>query len=170
MGWKRTALWRERERSGLGALRCQGWGDGGRSAVPTPGLRPAVRLGIGRARGRGRRTPDPRAGPAGLRHGVPGRRCADGRRRHACASTRLPAGPKRAVLRTRTKGRNGLCQKPCAAFLGQLLCLHMRQPVTPITMGMRVSMTAQNCPSAWLLGDRELNQFQKNRMNRATAP
>ena len=79
-------------------------------------------------------------------------------------------GPKRAVLRTRTKGRNGLCQKPCAAFLGQLLCLHMRQPVTPITMGMRVSMTAQNCPSGSLLGDRELNQFQKNRMNTATAP
>ena len=79
-------------------------------------------------------------------------------------------GPKRAVLRTRTKGRNGLCQKPCAAFLGQLPRLHMRQPVTPITMGMRVSMTAQNCPSASLLGDRELNQFQKNRMNTATAP
>ena len=79
-------------------------------------------------------------------------------------------GPKRTVLRTRTKGRHGLCQKPCAAFLGQLLCLNMRQPVTPITMGMRVSMTAQNCPSAWLLGDRELNQFQKNRMNTATAP
>ena len=79
-------------------------------------------------------------------------------------------GPKRTVLRTRTKGRNGLCQKPCAALLGQLLCLNMRQPVTPITMGMRVSMTAQNCPSAWLLGDRELNQFQKNRMNTATAP
>ena len=79
-------------------------------------------------------------------------------------------GPKHAVLRTRTKGRNGLCQKPCAAFLGQLPRLHMRQPVTPITMGMRVSMTAQNCPSASLLGDRELNQFQKNRMNTATAP
>ena len=79
-------------------------------------------------------------------------------------------GPKRTVLRTRTKGRNGLCQKPCAALLGQLLYLNMRQPVTPITMGMRVSMTAQNCPSAWLLGDRELNQFQKNRMNTATAP
>ena len=79
-------------------------------------------------------------------------------------------GPAKTELRTRTKGRNGLCQKPCAAFLGQLLCLHMRQPVTPITMGMRVSMTAQNCPSASLLGDRELNQFQKNRMNTATAP
>ena len=52
-------------------------------------------------------------------------------------------GPKRTVLRTRTKGRNGLCQKPCAAFLAQLLCLNMRQPVTPITMGMRVSMTTQ---------------------------
>ena len=55
VGWKRTALWRdgqrlpagtlthlrtvlacwhERETSGLGALHCQGWGDGGRSAVP----------------------------------------------------------------------------------------------------------------------------------------
>ena len=54
VGWKRTALWRdgqrlpagtlthlrtvlacwrERETSGLGALHCQGWGDGGRSAV-----------------------------------------------------------------------------------------------------------------------------------------
>ena len=54
--------------------------------TPAPGPRPAVRLGIGRARGRGRRTPDPRAGPAGLRHGVPGPGCADGRRRHACAS------------------------------------------------------------------------------------
>ena len=88
----------------------------------------------------------------------------------AVLSTVHDGGPKRTVLRTRTKGRNGLCQKPCAAFLGQLLCLHMRQPVTPITMGMRVSMTAQNCPSASLLGDRELNQFQKNRMNTATAP
>ena len=58
-------------------------------------------------------------------------------------STMHDGGPKRAVLRTRTKGRNGLCQKPCAAFLGQLPCLHMRQPVTPITMGMRVSMTTQ---------------------------
>ena len=85
-------------------------------------------------------------------------------------STLHVGGPKRAVLRTRTNGRNGLCQKPCAAFLGQLPRLHMRQPVTPITMGMRVSMTAQNCPSASLLGDRELNQFQKNRMNTATAP
>ena len=35
-------------------------------------------------------------------------------------------GPKRTVLRTLTKGRNGLCQKPRAAFLGQLLCLNMR--------------------------------------------
>ena len=52
-------------------------------------------------------------------------------------------GPKRTVLRTRAKGRNGLCQKPRAVFLGQLLCLNMRQPVTPITMGMRVSMTTQ---------------------------
>ena len=85
-------------------------------------------------------------------------------------STVKLGGPAKTELRTRTKGRNGLCQKPCAAFLGQLLCLHMRQPVTPITMGMRVSMTAQNCPSASLLGDRELNQFQKNRMNTATAP
>ena len=85
-------------------------------------------------------------------------------------STVPVGGPAKTELRTRTKGRNGLCQKPCAAFLGQLLCLHMRQPVTPITMGMRVSMTAQNCPSASLLGDRELNQFQKNRMNTATAP
>ena len=34
---------------------------------------------------------DPRAGSAGLCHGVPGLRCADGRRRHACASARLPA-------------------------------------------------------------------------------
>ena len=34
VGWKRTALWRERETSGLGGLPCQGWGDGGRSAVP----------------------------------------------------------------------------------------------------------------------------------------
>ena len=55
VGWKRTALWRdsrrlpagtlthlrtvlacwrERETSGRGALHCQGWGAGGRSAVP----------------------------------------------------------------------------------------------------------------------------------------
>ncbi len=68
-----------------------GVGEYVRGQAHTNGIEPAVRLGIGRARGRGRRTPDPRAGPAGLRHGVPGRRCADGRRRPACASARLPA-------------------------------------------------------------------------------
>ena len=82
-------------------------------------------------------------------------------------STVNRGGPKRTVLRTRTKGRNGLCQKPCAAFLGQLLCLNMRQPVTPITMGMRVPMTTQYGPSGSLLGDSELNQFQKKTMNTA---
>ena len=113
--------------------------------------------------------------PSPTRHttGIERPRCVDRLPSHISkmvVSTVRGGGPKRAVLRTRTKGRNGLCQKPCAAFLGQLPRLDMRQPVTPITMGMRVSMTAQNCPSASLLGDRELNQFQKNRMNTATAP
>ena len=114
VGWKRTALWRdgrrlpagtlthlrmvlacwrERETSGLGALHCQGWGDGGRSAVPCRLLARALPYDRGSdvPADRGRRTPDPRAGPAGRRHGVPGLRCAAGRRRHACASARLPA-------------------------------------------------------------------------------
>ena len=64
VGWKRTALWRggqrlpagtlthlacwrERETSGLGGLHCQGWGDGGRSAVPRRLLARALRYDWG---------------------------------------------------------------------------------------------------------------------------
>ena len=123
--------------------------------------------GYPRLKDRKRRTPNNwELGPARssfrpsvtTRHttGIASPRCADrlpSAISKMAVSTVSGGGPKRTVLRTRTKGRNGLCQKPCAAFLGQLPRLHMRQPLMPITMGMRVSMTAQNCPSASLLSE-----------------